>query len=239
VRRSPDTVPRDHVDASLPDLRSTSKLYRSPWSDDLLSWVSVRASRPIGPEDAPFAPPPTPCDASTPARRATSRIGLGEPSPKSRSVRVVSHHLDGFLRIAIRGLVASRCRSWGSRVSTVASPTEGRGRSGFLTAQDSYPSKEPPDDSRTASPRPLPPCRSPPCVPRARAAPLLGRRLHGSWARGIDFEALLHHRVPESDRTIAGADDPVLPGLRSPSRSFAMAGDPSPTTTPGAPPRGD
>jgi hypothetical protein len=28
---------------------------------------------------------------------------------------VVSHHLDGFLRETAGGLVASRCRSWGSR----------------------------------------------------------------------------------------------------------------------------
>jgi len=113
-------------------------------------------------------------------------------------------------------------------VSALASPTGGRGRSDFLTAQDSYPSKEPPNDSRTASPRPLPPCRSSSARPPARAAPLLGRPLRGGWARGVDFEALLHHRVPASDRAIAGADHPVLPGLRSPSRSFATAGDPSP-----------
>jgi hypothetical protein len=115
VRRSPDTVPRDHVDANLPDLRSTSKLYRTPWSDLTFSpgFPSVRPGQLTG--GTPFAPPPTPRDASTPAQRATPRFGPGEPSPKSRSVLVVSHHLDGFLRIAIRGPVASRCRSWGSR----------------------------------------------------------------------------------------------------------------------------
>jgi len=122
-----------------------------------------------------------------------------------------------------------------SGVSAVASPTEGRGRSGFLTAQDSYPSKEPPNDSRTASPRPLPPCRSSARFSRARAAPLLGRRLRGRGARGVDFEALLHHRVPESNRAIAGATEPVLPGLRSPSRSFGTVGDPSPSVDPGSP----
>jgi len=68
------------------------------------------------------------------------------PPPKSRSVLVVSHHLDGFLRCVVCGLVASRCQSWGPprcypRCRTV--PLEE-----FLA------------DSRSASPRSLPPCRS-------------------------------------------------------------------------------
>jgi hypothetical protein len=50
--------------------------------------------------------------------------------------------------------------------------TEGQGERGFPIAQDSYPSKEPPDDSRTASPRPLPNCRSSSCAAPARTAPL-------------------------------------------------------------------
>jgi hypothetical protein len=43
-----------------------------------------------------------------------ARFGLEVPPSKSRSVLVVSHHLDGFLRCCGCGLVASRCRSWGS-----------------------------------------------------------------------------------------------------------------------------
>lgn len=35
------------------------------------------------------------------------------PRPRSRSVLVVSHHLDGFLLRRLCGLVASRCQSWG------------------------------------------------------------------------------------------------------------------------------
>jgi hypothetical protein len=67
--------------------------------------------------------------ASTPA---ATRPRLGKPEPvidvvasasrvppsKSRSVLVVSHHLDGFLRCVVCGLVASRCRSWVHRVVT-------------------------------------------------------------------------------------------------------------------------
>jgi len=63
-----------------------------------------------------FAPPPT-----HPARVHSRRIGLPRctfgptaPPVQPRSALVVSHHLDGFLRAQARGLVASRCRSWGS-----------------------------------------------------------------------------------------------------------------------------
>jgi hypothetical protein len=53
-------------------------------------------------------------EASTPARTASPCFGPeGYHPPKSRSVLVVSHHLDGFLRFMSCGLVASRCRSWG------------------------------------------------------------------------------------------------------------------------------
>jgi len=47
-------------------------------------------------------------------RTGRAPFGSGQPWPKSRSVLVVSHHLDGFLRETTCGLVASRCRSWGS-----------------------------------------------------------------------------------------------------------------------------
>jgi hypothetical protein len=53
--------------------------------------------------------------ASTPGPRLSpGAIGFGMPLPKSRSVLVVSHHLDGFLRATARRLVASCCRPWGS-----------------------------------------------------------------------------------------------------------------------------
>jgi len=53
--------------------------------------------------------------ASTPALDPkVARFGFEVPPSKSRSVLVVLHHLDGFLRCCGCGLVASRCRSWGS-----------------------------------------------------------------------------------------------------------------------------
>lgn len=58
------------------------------------------------------------------SQRVTAPSVLGQPDPGSRSDPVVSHHLAGFLRLLrrsawtsrseSRGLVASRCRSWGS-----------------------------------------------------------------------------------------------------------------------------
>jgi hypothetical protein len=72
----------------------------------------------------------------------------GSPDPTTRSALVVSHHLDGFLRTWARGLVASRCRSWGS--PRFAHPWPPRGRS-LATVygkrsprRGSHPSKNPP-----------------------------------------------------------------------------------------------
>jgi len=78
----------------------------------------------LTPPPLPSAPPSTspegpplsrsPC-ASTPGREASfPSFGLGMPIPRSCSVLVVSHHLDGLLRATARGLVASLCRPWGS-----------------------------------------------------------------------------------------------------------------------------
>jgi len=71
-----------------------------------------------------------------------SGLGSRHPASKSRSVLVVLHHLDGFLRLRSRGLVASRCRSWGSRrcpstsgPKQLASESFGLGESAFPAAR--------------------------------------------------------------------------------------------------------
>jgi hypothetical protein len=78
---------------------------------DLLSWDSPWHALARGPPVSPLHRRDS--RASTPAwcrhRASDSSCRL-----ESRSVLVVSHHLDGFLRSGVRGLVASRCRSWGS-----------------------------------------------------------------------------------------------------------------------------
>jgi len=60
------------------------------------------------------APPSSLPSASTPGEVKTLTFGQPVPSGWSRSVLVVSHHLDGLLRAGARGLVASHIRPWGS-----------------------------------------------------------------------------------------------------------------------------
>jgi len=86
--------------------------------------VGFDGDRWLAPASLPSAPPSTvrfrtplarSPRASTPGWEASfSSFGPGMPLPKSRSVLVVLHHLDGFLRATARGLVASLCRPWGS-----------------------------------------------------------------------------------------------------------------------------
>jgi hypothetical protein len=120
----------------------------------------------------------------------------------ARSVLVVSHDLDGFLLRFARGLVASRCRSWGSprfQRDRLAPPDPERSdeTEPIVTFPATYvrtPRRMFPSGSRTASPRPLPPCRF------------------------DGFEALLHLRVRYACRGLLPDLRPVLPGLRSPSK---------------------
>ena len=94
-----------------------------------------RSPAPSGFFEARSAPP------STSPRRVHSREAAGEPDTlpigsdrprsKSRSVLVVSHHLDGFLRDSAGGLVASRCQSWGSPRFPAPPPRRLSARSGF------------------------------------------------------------------------------------------------------------
>jgi hypothetical protein len=120
----------------------------SPWPIQRPSLLgsSTRPGTEI-PDDVPLRPsidirPSVHSRADPRVVASASRV----PPPKSRSVLVVSHHLDGFLRCVVCGLVASRCQSWGPprcypRCRTV-------------------PLEELLADSRSASPRSLPPCRS-------------------------------------------------------------------------------
>lgn len=95
-------------------------------------------------------------------------------------------------------------------VSASAPPTEGRGCSGFLSAQDSHPSKEPPDDSRAASPRPLPPCRSS-RAPRQLAALHCWGVVCGGGGRGASTSRPC---------SITGSRRRAAPLLAWPNRSF-------------------
>jgi len=123
--------------------------------------------------------PPSTCPRRVHSRPTfPSGFGSELAGSDSRSALVVSHHLDGFLRVETCGLVASRCRSWGSSrflASIAAGRRSGRGRSSH-SPRRSYPSKNSLDSSCSASPRPLPPRRS-------------------ASFEAVDLEALLHRRV--------------------------------------------
>jgi hypothetical protein len=111
----------------------------------------------------------------------------GTTRPAPCSVLVVLHHLDGFLRAKDRGLVASRCRSWGSPRFSKPSPSilstdpkairKDRGEEGLVpAARISTLRRVPPARSRTVSPRPVPPCRWMPPGGRRSPLPIAGRR---------------------------------------------------------------
>jgi hypothetical protein len=84
----------------------------SPWSEEPTSSRGIRRST-RSRVDHRSAPPST-CLPSVHSRGCRHRASDPSSRLESRSVLVVSHHLDGFLRSGDCGLVASRCRSWGS-----------------------------------------------------------------------------------------------------------------------------
>jgi hypothetical protein len=139
--------------------------------------VSKTAACAAAPTRAPTTPPPTPRRASaprvftdrasTPARVAAC-FGLEEPSSKSCSVLVVSHHLDGFLRSEVAGLLHPAAGHGVRRVSgsRIPDPRPGKpdrgGRTESFLATHFHTPRRHLDCSRTTSPWPLPPCRQRP-----------------------------------------------------------------------------
>ncbi len=145
---------------------------------------SFRASTPWGPN------PPLPAclrhgAASRSQLLATVSTGQTGPTCLARSALVVSHHLDGFLRAAAAGLLHPAADPGVRRVSS---------RFIALDPKVSLDSTLGPRDaptlqrvslakSRAASPRPMPPCRSPCCT--------LPIRRCSAASQSADFEALL------------------------------------------------
>jgi hypothetical protein len=108
----------------------------------------------------PFVVSPRCVHSQTPPQ-ATMAFGPRVPPLDSCSARVVSHHLDGFLRTRVCGFVAPRFRPWGSLRFIPACPAPPKRRWGPAR---SFPQRGqtlqrvPLVSSRTASLRPLPPC---------------------------------------------------------------------------------
>ena len=215
-----------------PRLRSTSEPYRSPWSKPTFSrftsaWSGTRAGR-------------CACRPSTdmllkrplPRRRPVVASAPRVPPSKSRSALVVSHHFGGFLRSWSRGLVASRCRSWGPPCFRFV-PTDPKTGNGprLPRSAGSVPLEELPADSRSASPRPLPPCRSlgsPPRFPQFRCR--FHVRRGGRIAR-VGFGALLRRRVWCAPRPLLTGETRSFLGLVPLQGPFHTTGDPSPTVS--------
>jgi len=88
----------------------------------------------------------------------------------------------------------------------------------------SVPPEELPADSRPASPRSVPPCRSRPITASLPLVPLLEVQfLRGGRTGSVGFEALLHRQVWCRPLRCRWVDDPLLPGLRSFPWSFVAA----------------
>jgi hypothetical protein len=161
-----------------------------------------------------------------PARASASR----EPPSKSCSVPVVSHHLDGFLRSEVAGLLHPAAGHGVRRVSCHRVPgrplDESRSRRECrCIPRDAFhtPRRIPPDRSRTTSPWPLPPCRSLRPARHLRPPPFPETTL-GAPRRGVPTSRLCSaiESVTPS-RPFPAGRRPILPGLRSPSRAFLSA----------------
>jgi hypothetical protein len=170
--------------------------------------------------------------------------GPTAPPVQPRSVLVVSHDLDGFLRAKDRGLVASRYRSWGSPrfaetrshdpppvTSSLARrgcPSEdgqggNRGESG-LAPRDAILTlrRVPPVRSRTVSPRPVPPCR---WEPPFRVEPSTSRRCSacGVRLRPAPLRAPNRSFLPWACVPFEVRRPPCLPSLRTDRGRFARS----------------
>jgi len=195
VRRSPDTVPKDHVDANLPGLRSPSELNRSPWSGKRPSLLgSVRAARPIGPVSAPVAPPPTfPPSVNSGAESYSALRPHGSPRevtfrPRGFAPPRRFPPLDG-LRACCIPLPVMRFAAFPS-FPTRRSPERLPRSAGFVPLEGLSPSTAAPRHRGRCLPAVLP--RPPPqrATRRCRCDVCCGGRVEG-----VGFKALLRRRA--------------------------------------------
>ena len=114
------------------------------------------------PWDSSPSPLHRPCRASTPACVA-ARFGREAPASRSRSILVVSHHPDGFLRPEVAGLLHPAASHEVRRVSCYRASADAECR-GIPHDAFRTPRRIPPYRSRSTSLWPLPPCR---CLPAA------------------------------------------------------------------------
>jgi len=161
-----------------------------------------------------------------PRRRRAVASASKVPPSKSRSALVVLHHLGGFLRSASCGLVASRCRSWGSPRFRAPRPVEDRDGAALSRGAGPYPSKKSPP---TAVPRhrvrcpPAVPSRSPPRLAWSRCRFLVCR---GGRIGSASFEALLRRSGLVSVPRRCRRGGPAPSWALFPFMALLVAGDP-------------
>jgi hypothetical protein len=188
--------------------------------------VSKTAACAAAPTRAPTTPPPTPRRASaprvftdrasTPARVAAC-FGLEEPSSKSCSVLVVSHHLDGFLRSEVAGLLHPAAGHGVRRVSgsRIPDPRPGKpdrgGRTESFLATHFHTPRRHLDCSRTTSPWPLPPCRQRPVPLGSSPVHRCRRRTWSSTRPERRLRGFAPPSSPDTARPLPIVWCPVLP----------------------------
>jgi len=132
-------------------------------------------------------------------------FGPTVPPARSRSVLVVSHHLDGLLHCLIPGLVASRSRPWGpprfqrrpSFLVMLALTGMGLAGTTWREPRDALHTLQrfPLPGSRILSPGPLPSCRWLPRDPLPFVPSCDRRPFQTLLPLLLDSRALLHRRV--------------------------------------------
>jgi hypothetical protein len=155
--------------------------------------------------------------ASTP-NNVAAVFGLPGAPWSTRSVLVVSHHLDGLLRARISGLIASRYRKGfaaflhravACRPAFRRRPARIRTYTTLSRCALHTPRRSPPASSRSASLRSLPP---------RRCACTFHMNKFTFPPPTLDLEALLHCRVRSTCRPLPVDWRPLLPWAWFPSR---------------------
>jgi hypothetical protein len=174
--------------------------------------------------------------AEAPSREPKPPSARWVPAIRSRSVLVVSHHLDGFLRAEVAGLLhpAARQGFVAFHAHRGQKPEAVRRRSGARDPRGGAPRDAvhtlrslPFADSRAASLRPLPPCRYRPAE--------AGRRSDSVMLRSAEADPhVTEHEVPSRRRSDAGQPRTTPDGR---SRTGARRGPGDQTRAGVGPPR--
>jgi hypothetical protein len=189
----------------------------APTSSLGLGRGGAASNRRLSPSVRRRAPFPLSTDpAGRPLPQALPPASVAEnPSPQSRSTLVVLHHLDGFLRPEVAGLLHPAASHEVRRVSCRRPSERGTARSavlfglaGHFPRRASHPSKNSPrlqpfHIAVAVAPLPFPLSSS-----ASSPGSVAGSRSRSSAGRSVDFEAFLRCRVRNALSTVAGREAP-------------------------------